>query len=329
MYKGFYTQEEIVAIDKDEVGILEDGVFVCKQELKDLKKTIFHYNSEQFEIKLTRDGLFGLRLKEVEMEFPQPNEAKDFDGDKSREKWRRYVDSINAFQVALMTASLNVCFKSDLAGIHDITRDDVLTLNAQMDFQGSCSPSNTAATRIYRDAPLHPLTSSQCLFREHFDLCIDIFCKVLLNGSITHVANMGRALVHYKTGNNNLALAIAWFEVESLLKKRLKGYIASPENNYEVRSGGQRFNADRRKKYGNEMEVSTIIEMLELLEEIDFETYREASDCRKERNKMVHGSTLVVETEMARRCINLLVNLINSEFNSSLKICTSQGLTLI
>ncbi|GIU13649.1 hypothetical protein [Shewanella sp. MBTL60-007] len=331
MYIGFYTQEEIVAIGEDDAGIVENNAFVHKQQLKDLSKVIFHHNSEQFEIKLTRDGLFALQLKEVEREFPQSKEVKDFDGDKSREKWRLYVDHINAFQVALMTSSLNVVFKSNLAGIHDITRDDVLTLNAKMHAEGLWSSGNTVATRIYRDAPLHALTASKFLCIEHFNLCIDIFSEVLLNGSITHVANMGRSLVHYKTGNNNLALAIAWFEIESLLKRRLRGYIQSPENNYIVNkdTGAKRFNKSRCDYLADSTEVALVAELLELLGLIDFETYKEVSVCRKHRNGMVHGSISVVKTEVARRCIKLLVNLINLEFNSSLKICTNQSMTLI
>lgn len=72
---------------------------------------------------------------------------------KSSEKWRLYVEHINAFQVALMTSTMNVVFKSNLAGIHDITRDDALILNTDMHAVGFRSSNNTAATRMYRNAP--------------------------------------------------------------------------------------------------------------------------------------------------------------------------------
>lgn len=155
---------------------------------------------------------------------------------------------------------------------------------------------------------------------------MDVFSEVLLNCSITHVANMGRALVHYKTGNNNLALAI-----ESLLKRRLRGYIQSPENNYIVNknTGAKRFNKARCDYLADSTEVAQVAELLELLNLIDFETYKTVSERRKQRNRMVHGSISVVNTEVARSCIKLLMHLINLEFSSSLKICTSRSMISI
>ncbi|WP_139151701.1 hypothetical protein [Vibrio crassostreae] len=331
MYIGFYTQKELVVVGKNDMHLLTDKTpLINKSSLDDLDKIIITHDSDDFKITVTRDGLFGIRIKSIESDYPSPQSMAEHCNDRSTEKWRLYVDHINAFQVALMTASLISGFKSDLSGVHDITREDALILKEDMRFEGLTSESNKTKIRMFDSNRTRVFCAQQFLFEEYFEHCLVRFKSIIKAKAISHVANLARSLVHYQSGNNNLALALSWFDIEILLKRKLKLHLEEPSINYTVdkSKGTKRFNNGRCKYLVEEMEVAKVVEILELLELITYDLYSSISKCRKERNKMVHGSNLVVSSETASNCISLLLQLINSEFNSDLKINTSRSMSL-
>lgn len=329
MYIGFYTHQEIIAVGKDDKHLFDEHEFGFESyRIRDFRKFIFEYESNNFSVKINRRGLIGIRIHSIESELPLHQGNASSISENSLKKWALYVEHVNAFQIALMTASLSCGNKFDICSVDDLEREDIVILNP--DFQsiaGMVDPNNSTYIRMRKSIGHSFISSTHCLFEEHFNYAVQVFEQLISSSSTSHAATLARARAYYGKGNNNLALVVSWFDIEVLLKKKLKTYLIDPVNNTIVndKTNARRFNKDRVKKLVDEMEVSQVIEMLELLNIISFDMYESITQCRKERNKLVHRYNHNVKSTIAATCADELLRLINSTFGIELKVSFSSS----
>jgi len=111
---------------------------------------------------------------------------------------------------------------------------------------------------------------------------------VLLRAELLH-----RARASLVEGDFSGSLVDAWAAIEAMLGTLLKRYLDAHENRdvgTDASGNALKFiNGDRRRFFGSaQMTVRHTIELLSLLDLLEFPLYRVANDCEKARNNWLH-----------------------------------------
>lgn len=103
---------------------------------------------------------------------------------------------------------------------------------------------------------------------------------------LERLSGLAKSLAEYKIGNYPISLVLAWFVIESVLAEKWRLWVDSKQKEMGEE---KRINAKRRTAMeGRDYPVSTVSNMLELLDLLPYETYKSVNTIRGYRNDTVH-----------------------------------------
>ena len=142
---------------------------------------------------------------------------------------------------------------------------------------------------------------------ENFEYC----CKDY--NLIKILSTLLRSVSEYKEGNNETSILFSWFIIESITIRIWEKHINSINTSFE--NGSKRINRSR-KNHLESLNISVIINLLELMNLIPYELYIEIDKIRLCRNKIVHIDQDYTATNSdAKESVLCTKNLIKINYN--------------
>jgi hypothetical protein len=313
-YLSFYTVSMWFAGEPIDLSSLDD----TKQVSQLLSTLMFEYESEEFHIKIYRDGMILLHAPEIEklsMNRPLSSEImKDY--------WASYLKLLNCFYLLLdsFSSTLTSTFNMEIT---ELTNRDVLLVHVDGD-EITLSPnapgSFMEARRILRqlkdldDIPeryRNLLQIVRPLPKEVFDRTVAAFSILMQRRDIVELTSqIVKSLSEYKVANYSTSIILSWFIVESILSKKWNGYLE--RTNRDLPDNRKRISSRRKSTLtGRDYTISVITNILELAEEISFETFESVDTIRGYRNRIVHQDpSFTCTDEHCRQALSLALDLI-------------------
>ena len=293
-FTAFYASRPFWAGDAIDL----DGTNAQSRFTELMSATVFSYDTNNFRLRICKDGMIMLHVPELEAEI----EAEDGTAPRPIEEtvawWGRYLDYLNCLYLLLDSATIEV---SRLAyfELSEITNKDAFRVhfeNGQWKGGGIASESIASYYQMGRFASTYsnePRVDTRILMRrplgkEVFDSLFAAFSGATRDGSVLRsLAGIAKSIAQYKVGNYATSLMLSWFVCESELSTDWNAFLKA--SNREFPDGSRRVSADRRKNLtGRDYPISVVSNLLELADEMPFETFKRIDSVRVYRNKVVH-----------------------------------------
>ncbi|SDX47344.1 hypothetical protein SAMN05518669_10512 [Variovorax sp. YR634] len=290
-----------------------------------MKEIRYEYTSAEFSLKIARDSAIMLCVPAINSAFPT---ATILSIETPMEKWRKYLEHINAFYLLLDTATM-MCSKALHFNLHEITLRDAftVTLDNNGDANGWSIPQQSYAALHLNDRhlgnhnPELPLSVNPNLAHRNvikndvIEHAVSRFKKAVAQpGLIEILSSFAKSLTEFKDGNFETSLVLSWFLIESHMNMRWKEYLNSI--NKEIPPNKKRINADRLKLLtGNNYTASIVSQQLELADLIDWKTFSLIDSTRKIRNDLAHVQGTKATLDQARTALTVTHSLIETRWN--------------
>ncbi len=326
-FVSFYTSVPFWAnnfISNEELENFED------EQLKNkLEEVVFNKENDEFSIKIAQDGMIILRVYNLENNMTPWNARlnnPDYTISNDIKNWNDYIEYLNTFYL-LLDSSLFELEKETFLEINQLTKKDVMRayfayFDSLEKFQGCQSAShNQEPIEVYKKNRLpnsnyHFIKSKMNRFINekvlhhavnNFEYC----CKDY--NLIKILSTLLRSISEYKEGNNETSILFSWFIIESVTIRIWEKHINSINTSFN--NGSKRINKSRKNHLEN-LNISVIINLLELMNLIPYELYIEIDKIRFCRNKIVHIDQDYISTSNdAKESILCTKNLIKLNYN--------------
>ena len=268
------------------------------QFTQQMSAIVFSHDTDDFHLRICRDGMVMLRVFELEAE----SEADD--GEKPRpieEKvawWGRYLDYLNCLYLLLDSATIEVAALAYFE-LSEITNKDGFRVHYE---NGKWSGEQIASQSIasyfqlgrfpgtyFLDPRSDPrIFSRHPLQQEIFDALFATFAGVTGDLSLLrNLAAVAKSIAEYKVGNYGTSLVLSWFVCETQLSAAWRAFL--DVSNRKFADGSRRVSGDRRNTLtGRDYPISAVSNLLELSGTLPFETFRTVDAVRGYRNRVVH-----------------------------------------
>ena len=275
-----------------------DTVRTPAQFTQQMSAIVFSHDTDDFRLRICRDGMVMLQVFELEAE------SEVDDGEKPRpieEKvawWGRYLDYLNCLYLLLDSATIQV---SRLAyfELSEITNKDGFRVhyeNGKWSGEQIASQSIASYYQLGRYASMYPndprvdprMFARRALEQEIFDALFATFSSATKDVSLLrNLAAVAKSIAEYKVGNYGTSLVLSWFVCETQLSAAWRAFL--DESNREFANGSKRVSGDRRNTLtGRDYPISVVSNLLELSGALPFETLGTVDAVRVYRNKVVH-----------------------------------------
>lgn len=280
----------------------------------------FRIENENFILKVNKDGMILLHLKKdylskIYIEY----ECKD--NEKMGYKWSYYTIFLNSIYLLLDSITLKE-LEISYFEISEVTTKDVMvvTLDENESIKGisykyakEIAPYESAGGRF--EIP-ESLLKTIC---ETLQEC----CKD--RERIHILAELEKGLSEYKILNFSTSLVLLWFVIEQFISKIWDKFLE--ENNKTFADDRKRINSDRRIQLTRYMGVHKKLNLLELTENIDFETFLVLDELRDIRNKITHqNNKFVCKAEHCQKAFDMAKYFLEIEYNIKITFNTSYSL---
>jgi hypothetical protein len=234
-----------------------------------------------------------------------------------------YVAHMNAFSVLLDT-SVQSNQGISIVDIKEITRTDLCTVTympgSPMPAMGAGGFSAAMTQAMYRHTPpgladMFWMNTRQVVSVESIEAAASLLDQAIaIEGAVSNLASLAKAVSEFKIGNYNLALIIAWFVVESAVRSIWESKL--DELRHAVPAKSPRINADRLKYLvGNSFGIAAISNSLELMNVLSTAEFLSIDGVRQKRNRVAHvGGAYAATASDAQDSIRIASKLIERLF---------------
>ena len=293
-FTAFYASRPFWAGDAIDFNAFDAASRFTKQ----MSAIVFSYDTNDFRLRICKDGMVMLHVPELEAEF----ETEDNDKPRPTEDivawWGRYLDYLNCLYLLLDSATIEVDRLAHFE-LSEITNKDGFRVSfedGKWQGGGIASESITSYYQMGRFAGIsriEPRMDPRVLSRiplrkEVFDTLFATFSVVTRNVSLLkNLAAVTKGIAEYKVGNYATSLVLSWFVCESQLSAHWRAFLKA--SNIEFPDRSKRISSDRQQTLtGRDYPISVVSNLLELSGEIPYETFRHIDTVRGYRNKVVH-----------------------------------------
>lgn len=326
----FYTSKPVAAM----YPITEDDFPQSRADMQSfwekLDQVVFEKQSANFILQFCRDGLIKIHAPNIEVVHPIDSEQVFVMSVNWQKKWGKYLNFLNAFYVILYSSTLHFKWGGDksvdILDFCEITRNDAFQMNDRESNPGLSSVYHAGVSRreIYRNpsASSHPLLISNSFLHENILTCAaEQFEQVSGNEELIQLlSELAQSLSEFKQFNNISSLIMAWFGIEKIINRMwssLKGAPLFEEREIDI------LNSNKNKK-GELMDLDRYtvfnkingLHVVGLLENYDFDCL---GKCRKERNYIAHNDKRIIDDDIAIMVNQLLIKLINMNFDLNIR----------
>ena len=293
-FTAFYTSRPFWAGD----AIDFDTVNENSQFTEQMSAMVFSYDTNDFRLRICKDGMVMLHVFELEAEFETGDDEKSRQIGDLVSWWGRYLDYLNCLYLLLDSATIEVDRTAYFA-LSEITNKDGFRVRFE---DGKWGGEGIATESIASYYQMGRLASSyrndlrwdsrilhrRPLKKEVFDTLFATFSVVTRNLSLLKdLAAVAKSIAEYKVGNYATSLVLSWFVCESQLSARWRAFLEA--SNRELPDGSKRVSSDRHQTLtGRDYPISVVSNLLELSDEIPNETFKHIDAVRGYRNKVVH-----------------------------------------
>lgn len=326
----FYTSKPVAAM----YPITEDDFPQSRADiqsfLEKLDQVVFEKQSANFILQVCRDGLIKIHAPNIEIDHPIDSTKVFTMSVKWQEKWGKYLNFLNAFHVILYSYTLHFKWGGDksvdILDFCEITRNDAFQMNDRESNPGLSSVYHAGVSRreIYRkiSASNHPLLFSSLGLHEDILACAaEQFEQVSGNEELIQLlSELAKSLSEFKQFNNISSLIMAWFGIEKIINRMWSSLKGSPL--YEKRKTDILNSNKNQKGELKDLDRYTVFNKINglhavgLLEKYDFDCL---GKCRKERNDIAHNDKRIIDDDIAIMVNQLLIKLINMNFDLNIR----------
>ncbi len=286
------------------------------QGLPALGEVVFDFETPNLCLRACRDGMVMLNL-------PKVGPAPVGQIEKLVTYMSTYVAHMNAFSVLLDT-SVQLKQGASVVDIKEITRTDLCSVvyrpGHPVPSMGAGGFSSAMTQAMYRYTPPGSADTFWINMREVVSVeSIQSAASLLdqaiaIEGAVSNLASLGKAVSEFKIGNYNLALVIAWFVVESVVRSLWESKL--DELRQAAPPQSPRINADRLKYLvGNSFGIAAISNSLELMNVLSTAEFLSIDGVRQKRNRVAHvGGAYAATAGDAQDSIRIASRLIERLF---------------
>ncbi len=324
-YIGFYLLNPFWAINP--VNMLDINQFT-----NNMSEVVFDYQHPDYNLKICRDGMFLLRIREI-AEKIESNYGKINFSEHTTE-WSNYLEYGNAI-VLLFESTILKELKHAHVETRALTNKDAFGVIYENGKWSGCSIATLSTAEKFQNARFTRLLSNNTplQFNPIFTSRITIPKSVLDSFSfkfneiysnkwlVSLLSELTKSISEFKMANFDTALIIAWFIIESILNFKWSAWIDS-------RNINNRISKSRKENLtGRDYPLSIIMNILELNDIISIEFFDKLNLIRKWRNKIAHrDSQYRCSMENVRIAIDTANKLIEENFQ--INITLNLGLSI-
>ena len=280
-----------------------------------MSEVVYAVNSEEFSLKVCRDGQILIQVKKLEERKDGSDPSKPISMKDRVGLWGEYLDYLNTFYLLLDSATIDVdklaCFD-----FQEITSRDAFRVTFENEREPSqgVDPSQSFASIFlmgrhlssYRNGlPLEVdsrLSCREVISIDAISHASEQFALIISqSGSEKVLASFAKSLSEYKIGNYEISIVLAWFITEAIVNDLWSTHLDSL--NQDLPNSRRRINTDRRKILtGTDFTISIVTNLLELFDVLEGDWLEKVDKVRKCRNKIAHTNTFspgVDEAELA------------------------------
>jgi len=263
-----------------------------------MSEIVLTFDQQQYTLKICRDGMFMLRIHELELQVPQGDRLTSA---QLAALWADYLDCLNTLQLLFESSVLEI-MKHAYFELGEITTRDAfrVSFDDQHKWTGNSVPMFSPAasllmaryTSSYSPA-LPPFADARFLMRIEVPetVFVDLnthFTTVLAAGSaVQRLATLAKSLAEFKIGNYPTSLVLSWFVIESSLLGSWRNLLdakSSPAAGTAQHIGKKR----REALTGRDFPIAVVLNVLELSDVLAFDEWKDLDEIRGFRNKVVH-----------------------------------------
>ncbi len=289
------------------------------------------YQAPNLKVHCRRDGMIIINIESLETAISKLRTAETL---AEARIWSNYLNNANAFQLLLDSQVLR-----QLGVPHILLSELSVTEIARMELNEtgdsitrSSFPAFSYAENMYNVHKRYQLIDrnkrslhdprGDPVFSNRFVLPSDVLsnvCEVFIGVLdspvlLSVLAQLAKAVHEYKIGNFEFGLITSWFIIERLVRQRWNDFLGK---NAKSPSGEKRISKKRRDVLtGRDFTMSVTTNVLELLNEIDYERFRHIDSLRKKRNDIVHSlSNISLNTRDLKSSFDVISMLLKEEFD--------------
>ena len=293
-FTAFYTTRPFWAGDAIDFDTVKPG----SQFTEQMSAIVFSYDTNEFRLRICKDGMVMLHVPELESEVGNKHDDKPRTIEDTVAWWGRYLDYLNCLYLLLDSATIEV-ERIAYFELSEITNKDGFRVRFENGKSGGGGIATESIASYYQMGRyanyyrIDPRTDLRILHRrplkkEVFDTLFATFSVVTKNPYLLkNLAAVAKSIAEYKVGNYAISLVLSWFVCESQLSAHWRFFLEA--SNRELPDGSRRVSNDRKQTLtGRDYPISVVSNLLELSDEIPNETFKHIDAVRGYRNKVVH-----------------------------------------
>lgn len=272
------------------------------------------YENDRFLLKVQRDGMMLLHLKRDYIEALYL-EHKCKTEEKMKYKWVYYTAFLNTVYLLLDCCTLRRCNQSYF-DISEVTTKDVMVATLSQNGTIKGLPYNYGDKNGPYKPPGEAMRLPVDVFNEIFgilDSCSTDYTKIQV------LSDLEKSLSEYKVLNFSISLVLSWFVIERFVSDLWESYLEKQNLTYE--SGSKRINSDRRDFLTRHLTMAQKLNLLELTNTINFETFSKLDRLRDIRNEITHrNNRFVCQGEDCRSAFEMVRYFLAKEYRIELDL---------
>jgi len=285
-----------------------------------LSKGEINYENDRFLLKIKSDGMILLHLKREYLEGLH-FQHKCSTGEKMEYKWAYYMAFLNTTYLLLdcyTLQRLNIAYFD----ISEVTTKDAMVVTLIQNgtikglsykYGGKIKPYKTLENVV--ELPVDVFDK----IHTTLDSCSTDYTKIQV------LSDLEKSLSEYKVLNFSTSLVLSWFVIERFISDLWEGYLKKQSITYN--SGLKRINSDRKKSLTRQLGMEKKLNLLELTDTIDFETFSMLDKLRDIRNKVTHGkSRFVCRGEHCQSAFKMVRYFLAKEYHIDLVLNTGYSI---
>jgi hypothetical protein len=278
------------------------------------------YENDRFLLKIKNDGMILLHLKKEYLEGLY-SEHKCKTEEKMEYKWAYYTTFLNTIYLLLDCYTLRRCTLAYF-DISEVTTKDLMV--------ATLSQNGTIKGLSYNYGDkIGPYTTPGEVVKLPVDVFNETYTTLYSSSTdytkIQVLSDLEKSLSEYKVLNFSTSLVLSWFVIERFISDLWESYLE--KQNVTYNSGSKRMNSDRKKYLTWQLRIAQKLNLLELTDTIDFQTFLNLDELRDIRNKVTHrNNRFVCQGEHCRLAFEMVRYFLAKEYRIELVLNTNYSI---
>lgn len=266
-----------------------------------LEDVIFKDTSDDYSIKICRDGMFLLRINSIFNEIDKSYDENNPDNLNPVELWPQCLNYVNSFLLLFYSSFFKINTMSyhsfdeistKDAFIVDLEEDKNIGMNICINsYAGFLQNGRHFSNYNCKDSKI--LSDPRIIFRQEIteDVFKDLFFnfnKLLYsNYDLSLFSQINKSLSEYKILNFNTSFVLSWFIIEIFINDKWKIFL---DKKNVANANVKRLNRKRKQTLEEGINYTTSVKsnFLELSDELPLDFFTKFDTSRKVRNRIVH-----------------------------------------